>query len=94
MTTEPPVLLDAKERDAWDKGAQAVAAISTLRMYLNQYAMAPYGSSLETTEAVRDRIVFFLDEYRRLSSQQVGKYSVVSCGSTAVSGTPFFAIGT
>lgn len=88
MTTEAPVLLSSEERTEWAEGVRAREAIDVLRVYLKQYSLDVFSSELCTTEAVRDRVLFFLDEYRRLNAQS-GKYSVITStpGTGAFTGT-------
>ena len=70
--------------------------IDDLRIYLRQFGL-DLGSDLPTPEEVRDRVLFCLEEYRRLSAQQRGNYSYITCGTVTPTtgvfvGTPAFGI--
>jgi len=89
MKTDAPILLSPEEQAEWAEGVRAREVIDVLRAYLKQYSLDVFSSELRTTEAVRDRVLFFLDEYRRLNTQQPGKYSVITNvpGTGAFTGT-------
>lgn len=94
MTTESPILLSPEEKSEWEKGIQARAAIDSLRMYLKQHSLDLFKNELDTADAVCNRAVYFLDEYRRLAGQAAGKYSIVTCGAPHPGfATPVFGFG-
>jgi hypothetical protein len=67
------------------EGDNLKVILGDLRLYLTQFG---YGAMSMTPEEVRDRVIFFLDEYRRLQAWANSRPYGVTCGAFAGTGIP------